>query len=117
MMSLQTKLSTIKTALTGIQNLSVYHYFAPSSATIPYCVWNEDGEEGSLQTDNHKVEQRVSGYVEYFTKTEFDTMFDTIQTTLNGIDGLYWEWESTIYGDPLSEDNNTLHHTWSWRFL
>ena len=42
-------------------------------------------------------------------------MIDSIQTALNGIENCSWTYESIIYGDPTSEDNNTIHHTWTWR--
>lgn len=115
--TIQTKLQRVSAALVGIQALNnkVYHYFAPSSVKIPYVVWYENGEASSLEASNHKAEQAIAGYVDYYTKTEFDTAVDSIQTALNGIENLSWQYESTIYGDPTSEDNNTIHHTWSWR--
>lgn len=111
----QNKLANIYTALTSIEGLKVFHFFAPSSEAVPYCVWYESGEDSSLGADDHKAEQAISGYVDYYTKTEFDTMFDAIQNALNGIENCAWTFEATIYGDPSSEDNNTVHYTWSWR--
>lgn len=114
-MSMWTKISKIKTALTGIEGLSVYHYFTPSRKALPYCVWYENGESSSLEADCHKAEQAVEGYVDYFTKTEFDPNFDAIQDALNEVESCAWSYESTIYGDPSSENNNVIHHTWTWR--
>lgn len=111
----QSKLTNLYSALTSIEGLKVYHYFAPSSEAVPYCVWYEDGESSSLEANDHKAEQAISGYVDYFTKTEFDTMFDAIQNALNGIEHCAWTFESTIYGDPTQENDNTIHYTWSWR--
>lgn len=113
-MSVQSKIQKVQTALTGISNLKVYHYFAPSETKLPYCVWYEDGEAGSLEADNHKREQALSGWIEYYTKTEFDPMVDAIQTALVGVEGLGFRYENAVYGDPRSEDNNTIHHSWSW---
>lgn len=112
-MSLQTKMKAFYETLTAV--VTTYHYFAPSEAKVPYAVWYEDGETSSLQAENHKAEQAVGGYLDYYTKTEFDEMCDTIQETLNSIEGVSWSYDSVIYGDPTSEDNNTIHHTWSWR--
>ena len=114
-MSVQQTLQKIQTALTAITNLDVYHYFAPSAKAVPYAVWYEEGEASSLTVGNHKGEQALEGYVDYYTKTEFDAMVDSIQTALNGIENCSWTYESIIYGDPTSEDNNTIHHTWTWR--
>ena len=116
-MSTQTKIQKIQTALTQISNLNVYHYFAPSNSSLPYCVWYEEREDSSLQANNSKAEQAIGGYVDYYTKTEFDAMFDSIQAALNGVENCYWEYESTIYGDPSNENNNVIHHTWSWRVM
>lgn len=117
MMLLQAKLLIVQNALTSIDGLEVFHVHAGSEATVPYCVWNEDGEDSSLQSDNHKSEQSISGYVDYFTKTDFDPMVDAIQNALNSVDGLYWTYYSKSYGDPTSDNNNTLHYVWEWRLL
>lgn len=115
MLSVQSRLRKLYTALVGITGLKVFHYYASSNTKVPYLVWYEEDESSSLQAENHKAEQAIGGYCDYYTKTEFDPMFDTIQETLNSIEGLGWTYESTIYGDPTSEDNDTIHHTWSWR--
>lgn len=112
-MSMQNRLQTLYTELAKVCNC--WHYFAPSSASAPYIVWNEDSEDISFEADNHKVRQAVSGYVDYFTKTEFDSNFDAIQEALDGIEGCSWSWDSTQYGDPTRDDDNLIHHTWSWR--
>lgn len=113
-MSLQTKLSNVYSTLAAVEGLKCYHYFAPSETVIPYAVWYEDGEEGGFQADSHKAEQAFGGYLDYYTKTEFDSMCDTIQTTLNSIEGLSFVYESVIYGDPTHDNNNTIHHVWRW---
>lgn len=113
-MSIQ-KILAIKDALTAIEGLSVYHYFTPSRKPLPYCVWYELGENSSLEADLHKAEQAIEGYVDYFTKTEMDPMFDAIQDALNGIENCTWTYEATAYGDPAADNNNVIHHTWVWR--
>ncbi len=112
-MSLQSRLQDLYTELARI--CDCYHYFAPSEAKAPYIVWAEDSEDNSFEADNHKARQAVSGYVDYFTKTEFDTTFDTIQSTLHAFEGLSWTWDATQYGDPANDDDNLIHSTWSWR--
>lgn len=109
-------LEPIYQTLTSISGLTVYHYNAPSNQKIPYCVWYEDGEASSLESDNHKAEQAIGGYIDYFTKTEFDAKVDAIQNALNTIENCSWTYESVIYGDP-SFESNVIHHTWSWRLL
>ena len=109
----QMKIKAISDALVDL-GVPVYHYFAPSAVKVPYIVWYEDGEASAFDASNHKVEQAIRGYVDYFTKTEFDPVFDSIQETLNGIENLSFTYESTIYGDPTRDDDNVIHHTWSW---
>lgn len=113
-MSMQLRTKELRDELVKLTT-ACYHYFAPSSAKAPYIVWNEDAEDNSFLADNHKQRQAISGFVEYFTKTEFDPMFDSIQDVLDGIEGLSWTWEATQYGDPTRDDDNLIHHTWSWR--
>lgn len=111
---LQTRLKQLYEGLSEITS-SCYHYYAPSNASVPYIVWNEDSEDEAFDADNKKVRQSVSGYVEYFTQTEFDPNFDAIQAFLNGFESLSWTWESTQYGDPTNDNDDLIHHTWSWR--
>lgn len=112
-MSLQSRLQDLYTELAKLGDC--YHYFAPSEATAPYIVWAEESEDDSFDADNHKVRQALSGYVDYFTKTEFDATFDAIQSALDSFEGLSWTWEATQYGDPTQDDDNLIHSTWSWR--
>lgn len=112
-MSIVVKLLKIRDAMKTL-NVPVYHYFAPSSANVPYVVWYEEGEASSFEADVKKAEQAIAGYVEYFTKAEYDTNVDAIQNALNSIEHCSWVYESAIYGDPQNEDNNTIHHTWTW---
>lgn len=113
-MSVQNRMKELRDELVKLTT-ACYHYFAPSSVQAPFIVWYEESEDNSFQADNHKVRQAVSGFVEYFTPTEFDPRFDSIQSTLDGIEGLSWTWETTQYGDPTRDDDNLIHHTWSWR--
>ena len=68
-----------------------------------------------LMADNRKARQSIAGFVEYFTKTEFDPNFDLIQEYLDGFDSLSWTWEATQYGDPQNGNDDLIHHTWCWR--
>lgn len=113
-MSVKTTLKKIQSALTGIQNLKSFHGFAESSKELPYCVWWENGESSSFEANNHKAEQALDGFVYYYTKTDFDSMVDSIQSALNGVENLSWRYDAVIYGDPSHDDNNVIQHTWSW---
>jgi len=115
-MSIASKIKRIRDAL-AVLDVPVYHYYAPSSQKPPYVVWYEEGEGGSFDVDTRKAEQSISGYVEFFTKTEYDETADDIQEALNGVDHCVWSYSSIIYGDPISDDNNTIHYTWSWEVV
>lgn len=116
-MTLQNKLKSIYETFAAIDGLNITHYTQTSNIPVPYAVWEENGEDTSLEANNHKAEQSITGYLYYFTKTEFDGMVDTLQAKLNGIDGLNWRYDAVIYGDPASENDNTIEHVWSWRLL
>ena len=115
-MSIQNKIKKIRDALVTLE-VPVYHYYSPSTTKAPYIVWYEEGESGSLEANNHKAEQAIEGYVEFFTQTEYDETADAIQEALNTTDGVAWRYESIIYGDPISEDNNIIHYTWTWSVI
>lgn len=121
-MSIQNRLKTFYEGLAalgvvqqGDPAIPCFHYFAPSRTPAPYIVWNEDSEDLPFMADNHKARQSIAGFVEYFTKTEFDGNIDLIQTYLDGCNGLSWTWEATQYGDPKNDNDDLIHYTWSWR--
>ena len=75
----------------------------------PYMVWAEDGEDDSFHGDNHKQEQSIRGYIDYFTRQEFDDNVDEIQEILNG-QPVAWNLDSVDYEDST----NLIHWRWSW---
>lgn len=119
MYSMQTKIQKIKTALTAVESLKgiVFHDYAPSRQAEPYLVWYEESEDSALEANNIKQEQAIAGYVEYYTKTEFDPIVDDIQEALNGITGLSWKLASRIAGDPVNAENSDIHYTWTWSMI
>jgi len=111
-MTLQQKLERIGTALVDGVGNNVYHYWRPNIAA-PFCVWAEDGETIPMDADNQKVEQAIVGYVDYYTKTEYDHMLDTVQDVLRGIAAdmpFGWRLDSVQYED----DTNLIHYQWIW---
>ena len=108
-MTLQQKLERIGTAIAEIVP-NTYHYWRPQGQA-PYAIWGEDGETAALSAGNRKQEQAVSGYLDYYTKTEFDPVVDQIQAALNGFDFPFgWSYVSIDYED----DTNLIHHSWDW---
>ena len=120
-MSLQTKLQKISqalvTALTTTEDnettivCPVYHYWR-SRLAAPFVVWAEDGEGGSFDADDRKKEQVVTGFVDFFTRTEFDPIADTIQDALYGLQSepFTWRLDSVQYED----ETNLIHYQWTW---
>lgn len=106
-MSLQSKLYQIGVALAEITD-NCYHYWRPVK-DVPCIIWAESGEDGSFNSDNRKSCQRIIGTVDLFTKTEFDSLVDSVQETLENI-GLTWALESVQY----EEDTNLIHYEWTW---
>jgi hypothetical protein len=96
---------------TGIET---FHYEA-SKAKGNYIVWAEEGQGQSHTADNHVVMQTIRGTIEYFTKTEFDPMFDAIQTLLNSvnIDEMVWQWDLT----EKIRDSGYIRHLWTWEIV
>lgn len=113
-MMIQDKLNNIKNALLSVST-NVYHYEAPPKRNVPYIVWYEEGETTSVEANNHKIEQAIGGWIELFTNTEFDPLVDAIQTALNDVDGLTWNYSNVMKGDP-TEDDSMIHHTWEFDY-
>ena len=108
-MSRQEILIQVKTALSTVEGLNVYHYFKPSEIKDRYCIWAEDMEATSLQANNKKHIQQLQGTIDLYSKTEFDTAVDSIQTALNNACIGFYQ-NSIQY-----EDETGLIH-WEWVF-
>lgn len=106
-MTLQNKLQQIGQTLAGVTQ-KTYHYFRPVK-DAPCLIWYETGEDNSFNADNHKAEQRITGTVDCFTKTEFDPLLDEVQTALDSL-GLTWSLDSVQYED----ETNLIHYSWNW---
>lgn len=106
------KLKKIQTALVSIEGLTVYHYWHPR-LQAPYCIWAEDGEGNSIDSDNHKAEQVISGTIDYYTKNEFDEMAEKIQQALNETENVGWQLNSVFYEDGT----NLIHFEWSFEVI
>ncbi len=112
-MSLQSKATKVVNALTGITGLSCYHLYKPATVKAPYAVWQEDSEGDSQYADNRKAEQVLVITIDYFTKTEFDTMVDSIQSALDDAEDVAWTLNSFQYED----ETKLLHYEWLVRVI
>lgn len=108
MMSLQNKLIGFGRGLAEIVD-ETYHYWRPMKS-VPYAIWQEDGEDGSFDTNNRKAEQQIHGTLDYFTKKEFDEVVDDIQTYLNSLNDFGWRLNLVQY----EEETNLIHFEWEW---
>lgn len=109
-MRLTPKINRLSEALAEIEDLNISHYTRPQKTRGPFAVWQEDGEDTSLESDNHKGEQAITGTLDYFTKEEGDEMVDAIQEKLNEIETFRWELESVQY----EEETELIHYEWRW---
>jgi hypothetical protein len=88
---------------------ATYHYEAPDGTTGNYIVWAEDNQSDAVWADGQMQEQAIEGTLDYFTKTEFDPMTETIQAAMNNAD-LSWRLNS-VQREP---DTGYIHHEWTW---
>lgn len=86
----------------------VYHFEARKEKGN-YIVWAEDGEGSSGHADGQKTTQVIQGTIDYYTKTEFDPIFDLIQEKLNSAD-IAWRLNSIQY----EQDTGYIHYEWVW---
>lgn len=81
------------------------HYYR-NTDTTPYVVWQEDGDN-SQRSDNAVLDQAISGTIDLYTKTEYDSAADVIQTFLNEY-GASWYLNSVQFED----ETRLIHHEW-----
>lgn len=111
MKSLVNNLKTIRDALLTVDQEAVYHYQRPKRENLTrYIIWAEEGETNSLMVGNHKAEQQISGTVDLYTATEFDTWADDIQEALDALDHVAWELDSVQYED----ETGLIHYAWTF---
>ena len=124
-MTLQQKLQRVSSALVSGLTVTdegattshlvcpIYHYWRPNMSA-PFVVWAEDGEQSpAANADDRKAEQALTGYVDYYTKTEYDTTMDLIQDALLSLQGdisFGWRLDTVLYED----DTNLIHYQWTW---
>lgn len=110
MMSLQSLLEKLYTPFTELEGVTVTHY---KRAEQPPClIWTEDGEDGSFHADNIKQNQKITGYLDYYTLTEFDPVVDSIQGVLQ-TSGVGWYLDTVDYED----ETNLIHYHWVWQVV
>lgn len=115
MKSLNNNLKAIKDALLDSVETgdapAVYHYQRPARENLTrYVVWAEDGETGSFMVNNHKAEQQISGAIDLYTATEFDTWADRIQDALDELENVTWLLDSVQYED----ETGLIHYAWTF---
>lgn len=113
---IQTDFTALKTALTnavGSTGVPIFHYFANDRQTIDrYIVWDEDMESGRISGDGKMEKQVIQGTIDLFTKTEYDTLFDSIQTALYNAGICY-----TFVGKIFEEGTNKIHYSWVFNLV
>ena len=106
-MTLQNHLKQLYIPFTTLEGVKVSHY--KRTAKPPFIVWAEDGELESLNADNHKAEQQLTGIVDLYTLKEFDPLADAVQEILNS-ENVGWRLDSVQYED----ETNLIHYQWRW---
>ena len=102
------RLVDIRDVFVSVLPTATHHYKAWSKPD-QYIVWAEDGQAGSAFADNRMQEQAISGTADYFTKIEYDPIFNQIQQAMNDAN-LSWSLESIQY----EEVTRYIHYEWSW---
>lgn len=87
---------------------TAYHYEA-FEETGNYIVWAEDGQSDIQIADNKVIGQVIQGTIDYFTKDEYDPIFNTIQEKLNSSE-LVWRLNSI----QPEKDIGYIHYEWIW---
>ena len=83
--------------LVGILPDATYHYWR-NVQEDRYIIWAEDGESNSFHGGNRKAEQQLTGTIDLFTKTEYDSAVYDLNYFINDTGNL------VLYG-PESESD------------
>lgn len=89
-----------------LPDATIVHYWHPV-ADAPYLIWYERSESDSFEADNRKAEMVLTVNIEYFTRTEYDPMVDSINDFLT-TKGL-WRLDGVLY----ENDTNLIHYSWT----
>lgn len=66
-------------------------------------------EQSSVEADNFKNEQAIQGTIDLFTKTEFDTNVDSIQTALKTAKISFY-----LNSVQYEQETDFIHYEWVW---
>lgn len=102
------RFDALKNALLSVTS-KCYHYTAPQNVTGAYIVWAEDNQAASVWADGQMQEQAIEGTVDYFTKSEYDTTVDAIQSALNGV----CSWR--LISVQFEVDTGYIHYEFVWQ--
>lgn len=108
MMLLQSNLQRIG-AIHKSLDCPTFHYWRPVKGLSHWCIWYEEGESTSFDSDNHKTEQNIEGRTHVYTHIEYDSILDDVQELFDEA-GLSWNLESVQY----EEETHTIHYEWRW---
>lgn len=106
-MTLQEKLEKLYTPFLDL-DCDVFH-LTRGDTRAPYMVWSETGEESSFHANDRKEEQQLTGLIDFYTLTEFDSIADDIQRILN-TEEIGWTLSTVLY----EEETNLIHYQWRW---
>lgn len=110
MTSIREKLKRIRDILNATSAAGrIGHYRKPNNILAPWVVWQEDSEENSFHSDNHKDRQQIHGTIDCFSLTEYDVLFDEIQDALDRA-GIGFHLLSVQYED----ETNLIHYEWEF---
>lgn len=110
-MPLSDKLRTVMNALTTVDGANVSHYKRPPNLE-GWIVWAEETDDGDfMYADNQMHVQIINGYIEYWTKVEYDPIVDAIQDALNDEPRIGWRLNAVEYDDSTG----LIYH--EWRFV
>lgn len=108
-MTLQERLKQFhsRIAEVSIGEAKVKHYYHERMKE-PYIIWAEDGPGDYFNADGRRGEWTAHVTLDFFTKKEYDPVFDEIQDLFNEMFGSRWRWRSTQYEDGTG----LIHHEW-----
>jgi hypothetical protein len=87
---------------------AVYHFRPPENTPEKYILWGETGEGDTIQADEKTHELTLKGILYYYTRTEYDDVFDQICKEFNENE-IAWSISAIGYNDTTREITYELH--------
>lgn len=103
-------LQPIRDALLTV-GVPVHHFSACKGEKAPYLVWAEDSAGPDVHADGGLAEETLEGTVDYFTRQEYDPVYERVGPALEEIGAACY-----LNSIQYEADTGLIHYEWVWQY-